>query len=171
MTVELLSSRRVACVLIALLATAGAGQASPPPPAGPSLLIKGAPDATTGRRSSVRLTLADLEALPQHAFSTRSPWSKEARHYAGPLLRDVLQRAGVHGKTIHAAALNDYQITIPIEDVRQDVIVAVRVDGKPIPVREQGPFFVIYPFDQKPELRQSRYYQRSIWQLKSLRLD
>lgn len=169
MSAKSLYSRRTACALLTLLATASFGQAAPP--AMPSLLVESAPDPATGRRNAVRLTMADLEGMAQHAFTTRSPWTKEARHYAGPLLRDVLKRAGAEGKTIHAAALNDYQITIPVEDARLDVIVAVRIDGKPIPVREHGPFFVIYPFDQSLELRQPTYYKRSIWQLKSLRVD
>jgi hypothetical protein len=51
------------------------------------------------------------------------------------------------------------------------VIVAHRIDGQPIPVRERGPFFVIYPFDQAPELRNARYYQRSIWQLEAVEIE
>ena len=48
------------------------------------------------------------------------------------------------------------------------VIVARLMDDKPIPVREKGPLFVVYPFDSSAELRTSTYYERSIWQLKAL---
>ena len=37
-----------------------------------------------------------------------------------------------------------------------------------MPVREKGPLFVVYPFDDSSELRSSTYYERSIWQLKAL---
>ena len=74
--------------------------------------------------------------------------------------------------TIKATALNDYQISIPAEDAAKlGVIVAHQIDGKAIPVRERGPLFVIYPFDSAAELRSTRYYERSIWQLKSIRIE
>jgi hypothetical protein len=48
---------------------------------------------------------------------------------------------------------------------------ASRIDGKPIPVREKGPLFVVYPFDSSATLRSSVYYERSIWQLKSIHIE
>lgn len=120
----------------------------------------------------VKLTTSALEQLPQHSFRTASPWIKEVRTYSGPLLRDVLKHVGAKGTSIKAVALNDYQITIPVEDaLRHAVIVATRIDGQPIPVREFGPMMVVYPFDQHAELRSTRYYERSIWQLKSVKID
>jgi hypothetical protein len=38
----------------------------------------------------------------------------------------------------------------------------------PMPVRDKGPLFVIYPFDAQPELRNAIYYSRSAWQLRSI---
>lgn len=136
-------------------------------PAGqPVLQISGKVAAPGG---SVLLDMAALEGLPQHSFSTNTPWSKSPRKFTGPLLRDVLGLAGAQGTRLKASALNDYQVTIPVEDAQhENVIVALRIDGKPIPVRERGPLFVIYPFDSKPQLQSQRYYERSIWQLKSI---
>jgi hypothetical protein len=58
---------------------------------------------------------------------------------------------------------------VPLEDVRRiDVVVARLLDGKPMSVREKGPLFVIYPFDDRPELRTSVYFSRCIWQLKAI---
>ncbi len=123
--------------------------------------------------SPVQLDMAALQRLPQRSFKTNTPWTREPHTYSGPLLRDVLALAGAQGATnIKAVALNDYQISIPAEDAAKlDVIVAHQVDGKAIPVRERGPLFVIYPFDSAPELRTTRYYERAIWQLKSMRIE
>ena len=41
-------------------------------------------------------------------------------------------------------------------------------DGKPMPVREKGPLFIIYPFDADERLRSERYYSRSAWQLRTI---
>lgn len=125
-----------------------------------------------GPAGTVALDMRDLQALPQHSFSTATPWTKTVQKYTGPLLRDVLARARARGADIRATALNDYQVTIPAADAQAyDMIVALQIDGKPIAVRDRGPLFVIYPFDSKPELQNSRYYERSIWQLKSMQVD
>ena len=94
-----------------------------------------------------------IEALPQTSFSTRTPWYAQARKFTGPLLRDVLGAAGAHGTVLRARALNDYRVDIPFDDAqRYDVIVARLLDGAPMPVRDKGPLFVVYPFDAQPEL-------------------
>lgn len=134
----------------------------------PLLTVSG--KTATGR--PVELDLAALQQLPQHSFSTHTPWVPGQQKFTGPLLRDVLARVGSRASMLRAAALNDYHITIPTEDARRyDVVVAHLIDDKPIPVRERGPLFIIYPFDQLPELRTTRYYQRSIWQLKAIVLE
>jgi hypothetical protein len=118
------------------------------------------------------LSLDDLGRLPQRSFTTNTPWTKEPHRYTGPLLRDVLDAVGAQGSQLRATALNDYRVVIPVEDARQhDVIIAVLVDGNPLPVRSRGPLFVIYPFDEKPELRKGAYYERSIWQLRSIEIE
>ena len=37
-------------------------------------------------------------------------------------------------------------------------------------VRDKGPLVIVYPFDDRPELRTALYYGRAIWQLRSLEL-
>lgn len=115
--------------------------------------------------------MAMLENLPQHSFRTRTPWYAEVREFTGPLLRDVLAAVGCEGKVLTAYALNDYRTAIPVEDATDyDVIVARLVDGKPMPIRDKGPLFIIYPFDDNAELRSQIYYGRSAWQLKEIRV-
>jgi hypothetical protein len=157
-----------------LFLAAGLWACLPPPglaQAPPALTITGK-IGEAGTPGQVVLDLAALERLPQHSFSTNSPWTKKPHKYTGPLLRDVLALVKSRGTQIHAIALNEYKVTIPVEDARRfDVIVAHRIDDKPIPVRERGPFFVIYPFDRERELRSALYYGRSIWQLKSMAIE
>lgn len=116
--------------------------------------------------------LVALRALPQHSFVTRTPWDTQPIQFSGPLLRDVLKTTGVEGRLIQATALNDYTTTIPVADAHQfDVLLAIHMNGKPIPVRSKGPFFIIYPFDSDPHLQSTTYYERSIWQLKTLNIQ
>jgi hypothetical protein len=110
-----------------------------------------------------------LAKLPQHKVFTKSPWYPAGAEFTGPLLRDVLAAAGAKGSKIVAVALNDYKTDIPFDDVNQhDVILARLMNGQPMPVREKGPLFVVYPLDSKPELQSQQYYNRSAWQLARL---
>jgi len=158
--------RLLAGATVALACCAAWAQSAPA--ARPVLEISGNVAA-----APVQLDMAALQRLPQRSFTTNTPWTREPHTYSGPLLRDVLALAGARNPvTIKAVALNDYQISIPAEDAATlDVIVAHQIDGKAIPVRERGPLFVIYPFDSASQLRSTRYYERSIWQLKSMRIE
>ncbi|HAX20699.1 MAG TPA: hypothetical protein DCY64_10490 [Hydrogenophaga sp.] len=116
-----------------------------------------------------RFDMRMIEALPQHSFTTSTPWFDKPVKFTGPLLSDVLAAVKASGSQISAVAINDYKISIPMGDVgKYKVIVARQIDDKSIPVREKGPLFVVYPFDSAAELRTSTYYERSIWQLKAL---
>ena len=46
-----------------------------------------------------------------------------------------------------------------------NVVMAVDPQGKVLGVRDKGPLFLIYPFDQRPETRSDQFYGRSIWQI------
>jgi hypothetical protein len=129
---------------------------------------------TLGQRNAddrADFDMAMLEALPQHSFSTGTPWFKEARRFSGPLLRDVLAAAGAEGTALRAVTLNDYKVDIPVDDaMRHKVLMATRLDGQPMSVRDKGPLFIIYPFDESSSLRSERYYSRSAWQLRRLEI-
>jgi len=84
----------------------------------------------------------------------------------------VLAAAGAKGARLQAIALNDYKVEMPVDEVAQNgAIVALRLNDRPMSVRDKGPLFVVFPFDSKPELRTERYYTRSIWQLRRLQVD
>ncbi len=117
--------------------------------------------------------MAALAALPQHGFSTRTPWFDPARRMDGPLMRDVLAAAGAvpgaPGAPLRLTALNDYRVDMPFDDTqRYDVLLARLLDGRPMGVRDKGPLFVIYPFDQAPALHNVVFYSRSVWQLRTI---
>jgi len=117
----------------------------------------------------VDFDMAMLENLPQHSFTMPTPWYTQPRTFSGPLLRDVLRVADARGTLLRAVALNDYKIDIPAQDAEEhDVIVARLLDGKPMPVREKGPLFIVYPFASNAALRSERYYSRSAWQLRTI---
>ena len=112
-----------------------------------------------------------LERMAQRHITTRTPWFEGPRKFTGPLLRDVLQAAGAKGTTVRAIALNDYKVDIPFDDASKfDVVMARLLDDKPMPVRDKGPLFIIYPFDDRSELRVPQYFARCAWQLRTIEI-
>lgn len=143
-----------------------------PPATGKVILTLQGKIGDTNAPQAAQFDLAMIEKLPQQTFRTLTPWDKQPIEFTGPLLRDLIAAAKGSGTTLKAAALNDYQTAIPMDDaLKFDVIVAHKMNGQAIPVKTKGPLFIVYPFDSKPELRALTYYERSAWQLKSLTLE
>lgn len=166
-----LIARRLALQALALagLATSWRGAAALDVPAGPVVLTLTGRVRQPNAGATAQFDMAMLEKLPQTSFSTRTPWYAAPRRFTGPLLRDVLAMAGAQGTLLRVAALNDYKVDVPWADAqRHDLIIARLLDGQPMAVRDKGPLFMIYPFDDQPELRSAVYYSRSAWQLKAI---
>ncbi|TVP48206.1 MAG: oxidoreductase [Halomonas sp.] len=107
-----------------------------------------------------------LEALVQHETITHTPWHDGAVSFSGPLGRAILEAVGAGGESMRVLALNDYASTIPVSDFEHyDVILAMQANGKALRVRNQGPLFVIYPFDDHPGLLNEEVLMRSVWQV------
>src|SRR5690606_24523018 len=123
------------------------------------------------RGQSFRFDMRALEALPQRTYKVTTPWYLRPVSFQGPLLRDVLAAAGAHGTRIEAVAVNDYTADIPFEHAEAyDVIVALRMDGKPMSPRDKGPLFVVYPYDRLPPEMREKSFDLSVWQLDGLRV-
>ena len=83
-----------------------------------------------------------------------------------PALEALLGAVGAEGTMLNATAINDYSVEIPVSDaVAGGPIVAYRMDGEPMSVRDKGPLWVVYPYDDVREYRSEVIYSRSIWQL------
>ena len=155
-------------LLLSVLAVAAQAQALEPPKERAILTVSGKIGVKNAGETA-RFDMKMLAALPQHSFTTNTPWYDRPVKFTGPLLADVLAAVKASGSVVKAVAINDYAINIPVADTAQHkVIVARLLDDKPITVREKGPLFVVYPFDDSATLRSSVYYERSIWQLKAL---
>lgn len=164
--------RRIRCAALAALSALALQAMALDKPAGPVVLTISGNVAQANSGQQALFDMKMLEKLPQKSFSTQTPWYPKPVTFTGPLLRDVLAAAGAKGSKIVAVALNDYKTEIPFADVsRHEVIVARLMNDKPMPVREKGPLFIVYPFDTKAELRAEIYYNRAAWQLNALRVQ
>jgi hypothetical protein len=162
-------------VLLALTTLASAPHAldmSKDQAAGPVVLKINGKIGTKNTADGAVFDDALLDALPQKSFMTETPWTKGLVKFTGPLLSDVLKAVNASGTNIKAIALNDYKVNIPVEDARKyGVILARQMDGKMLAIRDKGPLFVMYPFEQFPELKTSGYFSRCIWQLHTISVE
>lgn len=165
-----LAAWAAASLLLAGLGLPGPAQALDSPKGRVILTISGS-GLKANQDGRVALDMDMLAALPQRSITVNTPWYPDARKFTGPLLRDVLALAGARGSSIEAYALNDYRVSIPMEDVLQHPVILARLmDDQPMSVRDKGPLFIIYPFDEDRRLRTSIYYSRCAWQLKALEI-
>ena len=118
-----------------------------------------------------RLDLAALDAVATAPLTTRTPWTQGPQHFSGVPMQALLAALDAQGPLLRAIALNDYAVTIPVEEmIASDAFLATRLDGAPIPVRQRGPFWIIFPWSQRPELEIAQNRQRSVWQLQRIEI-
>lgn len=125
--------------------------------------------ANTNAPNRARFDLKSLEALGITKITTSTPWTEGKKVFEGIRLRDLLQAVGADGATITPVALNDYKLDIPREDFdKYPVILAYRMDGEELRVRDKGPLWIVYPRDEFPELDNRLIRSRWVWQVKEL---
>ena len=134
-------------------------------PGGRVILEVGGRIAVTNVSDEAHFDRAMLEALPQHVVVTGNPWIDGQSRFEGPLLSDVLAAVEAEGDELRVAAIKDYETLMPVSDAHEHgVILAMRRDGERMRIRDKGPLFVVYPFDDQPELKTNIYFSRSVWQ-------
>src|SRR5690554_1790015 len=113
-----------------------------------------------------------LEALPVHQLSTDTSVTTGVHAFTGFLLSDLFEKVGAQGKQVTAIALNDYEVTITMDDFeRLKVISAYQKNGVRLSPADKSPLWIIYPRSQHAELRDIRYDYRWVWQLVELRVE
>lgn len=163
----------VALALSCVVSTALAQDAPAPLPAptGEVILTVSGNIANTNAEGVLALDAALFATLPQHSFTTSTIWTEGTATYTGVLLRDLLAAAGATGSTVTLTALNDYEISMPAADALEDgPLLANLSNDEPMSVRDKGPVWMIFPFDDVAAYRTEQTYSRSIWQLNRIEI-
>jgi hypothetical protein len=116
---------------------------------------------------AVTLAPAQLRALPQHELTEQPTNFPSAHRFRGPLLADVLRLAGAAaGADAALTALDDYKVTITGGEMASHVpILALDLDGVTLAGHDFGPYFVMWPFREKPEIDNEAFQAKAIWQV------
>jgi hypothetical protein len=125
--------------------------------------------ANSGDRA--RFDLPMLEKLGITRLETSTAWTEGTPVFDGVLLSDLLKAVGAKGDTLTAVALNDYKVDVPISDFTKfPVILAYKMNGEILKVRDKGPLWIIYPQDQYAELKTKQTQNKWVWQVKEIQI-
>ncbi len=114
----------------------------------------------------------ELETFPQTTIVTETPFYEGLRTFTGPSLNRVLEAFRPQGEQeLTLKALNDYEFTGTLAEILSlGAIVATRADSRPMSVRDRGPFWIMLPLSDRPELNIPEMHRYMVWQLSSIEL-
>jgi hypothetical protein len=143
-----------------------------PKPTGKVVLTLSGNIKNTNESGKAVFDLASLEKLGMVSFQTTSPWYDGRTTFTGISLQKLMDYVGAKGSVVKVTALNDYTTNVPLSDFKKyNVILALKVNGEYMRVRDKGPLFVVYPYDSLPELNNQIYYSRSAWQVSRMNIE
>ena len=107
-----------------------------------------------------------LDHIKTVTFETSTIWTEGVQTFTGVELAALLEVLGVESGQLRATAVNDYAVDIPVSDAVVDgPIIAFMRNGETMSLRDKGPLWIVYPYDQSVQYQSELIYSRSIWQL------
>ncbi|MEN4931795.1 oxidoreductase [Erwinia billingiae] len=114
------------------------------------------------------ISTADLQKLAVSKISTSTNFTPFAE-FEGATLSSFAKSYNVQGGLLRVYALDDYSYTIPLRELEKfNAIIAYKKNGTMMPVSDLGPFAIIYPRDQHPELNSLDVNAKTVWQIKRI---
>lgn len=112
----------------------------------------------------VTLTRDAIAKLPQRELMEQPTSFPAVINFKGPALTDVLKLAGATGGDLTLSAADDYKVDITADEMKKyGPILAIEKDGARMAPDDFGPFFVMWPFKEKPEIDNEVYQGKAIW--------
>ncbi len=143
-----------------------------PAPVGQPVLTISGLIGNTNEGDSAVFDVAALEKLGMESVVTTTPWYSGKAHFEGVSLSKLMALVDAKGKSARVLALNDYTTIVPLDDFYKfPVILALKLNGEYMRIRDKGPLFIVYPYDSSPELQNQIYYSRSVWQVSKIIIE
>lgn len=119
--------------------------------------------------SETLLSFDEFQNLPVATIETVTPWTDGKITFEGVWVKDLVEKFGAGAKMGQATAFNDYRIKFELpEIVEKGGFLAFKRDGEPMSRRDKGPYWLIFPWSDRPELDTRTVHGLSIWQLVDL---
>ncbi|HGN9373409.1 TPA: molybdopterin-dependent oxidoreductase [Citrobacter pasteurii] len=163
---------RLIVMLLSFVVTTQVWAGELPKPVGKVLLTLSGNIENTNEGGKAVFDIASLEKLGTVSFQTTSPWYNGRTTFTGIPLQKLMDYVGAKGSVVKVTALNDYTTVIPLSDFKKyNVILALKINGEYMRIRDKGPLFIVYPYDSIPELNNQIFYSRSAWQVSSMNIE
>lgn len=128
-----------------------------------------------GGNPPLLMDMADFDQLPQNDFTTETQWTEGEIAFSGPALKDVLELADPELEAdtpVRLIAANQYEVTLDMDLLSEDApIIATRMNGKTFGTRQNGPLWVVFPYDLDSRYQSEGVYSASIWQLIEIQIE
>lgn len=117
----------------------------------------------TGER---RIDLEEIKRMGGTELRTSTPFSEGTQVFTGVTGSAFVKATAASGRDVRAEALNGYKVVIPWAVFATDtLLIAYARDGKPMTVRDKGPFWIVFPFDASSQFRTDTYKSYAIWSI------
>jgi len=137
-----------------------------PEPTGKILLTVSGKITNTNHANGAAFDLMMLEAMQATSFETKTAWTEGLTKFTGVKLYDLLSAVGADPSNIKLTALDGYVYELDRHtDSKYPVIIAYKKDDSYMSVRQLGPLWLMFPFDDHPELNTEENRAASVWQL------
>lgn len=138
-------------------------------PRGVVILTVSGKISNTNAPGKAEFDRAMLDALGIAELNTSHSWGEGVTRFEGVVAAKLLDAVGASGTRIRASAVNDYAIDLDVAELRKyPVMLALRMNGVDLRLRDRGPVWIVYPRDAYPELKAETHNYKWIWQLKNL---
>ena len=128
--------------------------------------------SVTNVGETAQFDLKMLEKLPMTSFVSTTPWTENTHRWEGVLMSDFLRYIGAGSQSFRASALDDYHVQVEgIDFSKYPIILALKRDGKRMRIRDKGPIWLMFPWDDYPEIHNDTNVAFSVWQLSEIRID
>ncbi|WP_324022062.1 molybdopterin-dependent oxidoreductase (plasmid) [Pantoea sp. JZ29] len=116
------------------------------------------------------VSTTDLEKMPVASITTGTNFTPKAT-FTGVPFQDFLDKYGVTAKALRFFALDEYSYTVPVNELlKYHAILAYRKNGKNLPVSDMGPYVVIFPRDEHPELPRADINAKTVWMISEVKV-
>ena len=143
-----------------------------PVPEGDPILWVSGKIIESNTADGVEFDSAMIKRLEQGTIKTNNHVVSDIVEYKGPKMSAVLDYVGAQGSTVKVIAWDEYVVSIPMSDIKKyGVLLATHEDGIKMTIDGKGPFFVVFPFTDNPEIQNDLFYSRSVWQVREIVIE
>lgn len=143
-----------------------------PVPEGDPILWVSGKITESNTADGVEFDSAMIKQLEQGTIKTNNHVVSDVVEYKGPKMSALLDYVGAQGSTVKVIAWDEYVVSIPMSDIKKyGVLLATHEDGIKMTIDGKGPFFVVFPFTDNPEIQNDLFYSLSVWQVREIVIE